>query len=206
MHFWNVLTKLGDSGFTVPGAIVIALWLAQAGQRAHAWRWAMHFLFAGTVVSVTKLLYMAWCIGIPSLDFTGISGHTTMAALLWPVLLRLSAQAGGLSNSSIEYATRTGTAVGIVVGLSRLQLHAHSVSEVLSGLLLGFAVSRAFLNQLPKTVCVTIDGRVLALTFTLLFSCLMLTPAPSQELLSAAAQLFAGHGAFNAQGKKCEAR
>jgi hypothetical protein len=43
-----------------------------------------------------------------------------------------------ISNSGIRNATGIGYLIPLMVGLSRLVIHAHSVSEVLAGLMLGF--------------------------------------------------------------------
>ncbi len=189
MHFWHLLTALGDTGFTIPAMLLAAFWIAGAGQRSLARRWLVLCAIAGALVALTKAVYMAWCISTPVLNFTGFSGHTTMAALLWPVLLTLVSQAMGGTPATLRHAACAGTALAVSVGISRLQLHVHSVSEVVGGLMLGLALSAAMLRHIPEGPPLAIDRRAFAAGLLALASCLALTPAPSQQLLEGAVRL-----------------
>ena len=90
------------------------------------------------MVAISKLAFMVWGVGLPGLDFTGLSGHSAMAALVWPALLGLLAGRGGrvwrLCGATL------GTLLAAAVAWSRVALHAHSASEVV----LGFALGAAF--------------------------------------------------------------
>ena len=72
--------------------------------------------------------------GYSRLDYTGFSGHSALSAAFWPIFLwLLSAR---FSVGLRKAAVITGYVLAAVVGYSRLVIHAHSVSEVIAGLLL----------------------------------------------------------------------
>ncbi|WP_431831594.1 phosphatase PAP2 family protein [Cupriavidus consociatus] len=115
---------------------------------------------------------MGWGVGIPALDFTGFSGHSAMSATVLPVLLYLCAPA---SRPRLAWlGAGCGIGLALVIGWSRLAVGAHSSSEVLSGLTLGFASSLAFLNwpgrALPRSVAplvATVTGFIILQTWPL---------------------------------------
>ena len=71
---WSFITDFGDSAVTVPIALAVAAWLLAS----HAWRGAAlwFLLFGAGALSVfcTKVTYAGWDIGVPQIDFTGVSG------------------------------------------------------------------------------------------------------------------------------------
>jgi len=143
-RFWLEVTWLGDFGLLLPAALLIGLWLLVSRRtRSTAWLWASLFGAASALVAASKLAFLGWGIGSARLDFTGISGHTMLAASVWPVALWLVAARAG--HRWRVAAAVLGWLLSGVVGLSRLALYAHSASEVVSGLLLGMAASAAFL-------------------------------------------------------------
>lgn len=105
--------------------------------------WLITLGISGLAVSISKLLFLAWGIGSSTFNFTGFSGHTTMSATLWPVIFWLISQRFQPDRRRLMIAV--GYFIAIMVGISRLALHAHSVSEVLSGLILGSLSSGIFL-------------------------------------------------------------
>ncbi len=64
---------------TLPPAFAIALWLAVG----YTWRMAAGWLVllgaAIGVVTVTKLAFLGWGVGVRELDFTGVSGHAMLS-------------------------------------------------------------------------------------------------------------------------------
>ncbi|WP_075180874.1 phosphatase PAP2 family protein [Pantoea sp. 1.19] len=141
---WRTLTYFGDSMLLIPTAAIIALLLLwKSDNRRAAGYWVAVFGLTGLIVSLSKLAFMGWGIGNQRLDFTGFSGHTAMAATLWPVMFWLVG--GGFSAAVRGSLIALGYALAVLVGVSRLTLNAHSDSEVLAGLLLGLVLSSAFL-------------------------------------------------------------
>ena len=136
---WMFATRWGNSLLLLPVAACISLQLWSAGDRRVAMRWAVWFGGAVVLVLVTKLMFLGWGIGIRAVDFTGISGHSTLAAAVLPM------GAWWLTRERSRPVRRGAIAAGFllaaVVGASRVLLATHSVSEVVAGLCLGSAVA-----------------------------------------------------------------
>lgn len=137
-QLWLQVTALGDSSVILPCMGLMALWLLfDACTHALAWRWLVLAAGVAMLVITSKLVFMVWGVSLPGLDFTGLSGHAAMAALVWPCLFALLAGKSGTG-------WRVGSAVlglllAAAVAWSRVVLHAHSVSEVVLGGLTGAA-------------------------------------------------------------------
>jgi hypothetical protein len=86
---------------------------------------------------------MGWGIGVPSVEFAGFSGHAFRAAAVIPV-----ACFAALRTAS-HLARRSGVLAGVVfavlISVSRVVVRAHSVSEAVTGTLLGLLVAGAFI-------------------------------------------------------------
>ncbi|HGY1117320.1 TPA: phosphatase PAP2 family protein [Escherichia coli] len=141
---WQLISFFGDSTVLLPSAaaLFIVLMLRKTS-RLLAWQWSLLFGITGAIVCASKLAFMGWGLGIRELDYTGFSGHSALSAAFWPIFLwLLSAR---FSAGVQKAAVAAGYALAAVVGYSRLVIHAHSVSEVIAGLLLGAAGSALFL-------------------------------------------------------------
>jgi len=149
MH-WRTLTYFGDSMLLIPTAVIIALILPwKSDNRRTVWYWLLAFGLAGLLVSLSKILFLGFGIGSARFNFTGFSGHSAMSATLWPVMLWLVS--GRWSPRWRGAALAVGYLIPLMVGFSRLVIHAHSTSEVATGLLLGFTLSSAFLLSQRRT-------------------------------------------------------
>ncbi|MFC0229314.1 phosphatase PAP2 family protein [Serratia aquatilis] len=141
---WHFLTFFGDSMLLLPcAAIIFIILMLSPTCRRQTWEWTLLFGGVGAVVCVSKLAFMGWGIGSRTFDFTGFSGHSALSASIWPVLLWLLC--GRFSSPVRRVAVVAGYLLAAVVGYSRLVIHAHSTSEVITGLALGFVVSSTFL-------------------------------------------------------------
>ena len=148
---WHLVTRLGEVHILLPAALLAALaLLRQAQTRPMAGRWLLALLLAATLTTVTKLAFIGWGMGIRSLNFTGISGHAMFAAAIYPCLLAVMASRLPLTVQRL--AVGAGLALAVAVGLSRIEVGAHSLSEVIAGLLLGGLVSAMALmpSGLPR--------------------------------------------------------
>ncbi|WP_343554666.1 phosphatase PAP2 family protein [Pantoea sp.] len=147
---WKTLTYFGDSMLLIPTAVIIALVLPwKSDNRQTVWYWLLAFGLAGLIVSVSKILFLGFGIGSARFNFTGFSGHSAMSATLWPVMMWLIS---GRWSPRWRIATiGIGYVIPLMVGFSRLVIHAHSKSEVLAGLMLGFTLSTAFLLTQRRT-------------------------------------------------------
>jgi len=144
--FWVFLSAIGESRLLVPAAVLATLFLV-ASERVTVIKWACAFAIAALVVLVSKLAFLGWGYGWEAIDFTGFSGHSMVSAAIYPVL------GYALGNVHSERGARWGTAAGallaVLIGISRLYLHAHSPSEVVLGLLVGGISSGVVLLKWP---------------------------------------------------------
>ncbi len=148
---WRTLTYFGDSMLLIPTAVIIALVLPwKSDNQRTVWYWLLAFGLAGLLVSLSKIMFLGFGIGSARFNFTGFSGHSAMSATLWPVMMWLIS--GRWTTRWRALTISIGYAIPLLVGFSRLVIHAHSVSEVLAGLLLGFTLSSAFLLSQRRTV------------------------------------------------------
>ena len=137
--FWHLVTRLGEIQIVLPAALISSLpVLANPRTRAFAMRWLGALALAISLTTATKLAFIGWGLGIGSLDFTGISGHAMMASSVYPLLFAFwtSRWPGHVQRAAFF----CGCILALLVGVSRLEVHAHSVSEVMAGLALGLAV------------------------------------------------------------------
>ncbi|MBU6517975.1 phosphatase PAP2 family protein [Pantoea sp. B270] len=147
---WRTLTYFGDSMLLIPTAVIIALVLPwKSDNRRTVLYWLLAFGLAGLLVSISKIMFLGFGIGSARYNFTGFSGHSAMSATLWPVMMWLIS--GRWPTFWRALTIGIGYLIPLMVGLSRLVIHAHSVSEVLAGLMLGFTLSSAFLLSQRRT-------------------------------------------------------
>lgn len=142
---WQSVTDLGDAAFVLTVATGIAAWLIATDSPRTAAYWIVSFSVAMVIVVGTKIAFWGWGIGIRSLDFTGISGHCMLAAAVFPVLAYLLSLRTPRQMRIVVVAC--GFLLALVIGVSRVILHAHSIFEVVTGLVLGNVVAIAFMRQ-----------------------------------------------------------
>ena len=180
---WQFISFFGDSTVILPSMVVtLVILLVSRSSRTLALQWGVLFGFTGFIVSLSKLAFMGWGIGIPALNFTGFSGHSALSMAFWPIFLWVLASAAlpalRLSAALIGYL------LAAFIGYSRLAVHAHSVSEVVAGLTLGAAASLGFfILQTAKTDRVSLRRIFFGVIIVPL--CLLNTgaKAPTQSLL-----------------------
>lgn len=140
---WQLVSLFGESAYLLPCAVFLYLWLYWRGAPGSARHWVLAFLPAALLVLASKLAFLGWGIGSEALDFTGFSGHAMMAASVLPVMFYLAVPAAWTRLGWV--AAGAGVCLAFLVGVSRLALHAHSVSEVAGGLAVGLCVSLPFI-------------------------------------------------------------
>ncbi|HZE91564.1 MAG TPA: phosphatase PAP2 family protein, partial [Rhizobacter sp.] len=105
--------------------------------------WMVSLAFAVLVTTVTKVAFIGYGLGVAAINFTGVSGHAMFAAAVYPLVF--GALASSLSAPAQRTAVLLGAALALLIGISRVQLFAHSWSEVATGLALGGSASAAAL-------------------------------------------------------------
>ncbi|MEO8857684.1 MAG: phosphatase PAP2 family protein [Burkholderiaceae bacterium] len=174
--FWVVLTRLGEVQIALPLALLgMVVLLRNAESRALAVWWMVLLTLAIALTTATKLAFIGWGLGWPALDFTGVSGHAMFAAAVYPLLLGC-VLAAPASRQLQTLAIVAGCALALLVGISRVVVGAHSVSEVIAGLCLGGLVSALPLGMLRRPR-VRVGPVVPAMV--LVFAALMPTQAPA---------------------------
>jgi membrane-associated phospholipid phosphatase len=152
LAFWHVLTRLGEAQILLPAAALSILALAHQRQgRQLASRWLVTLAAAVALTTASKVAFIGWGIGWSALDFTGVSGHAMFAAAVYPLLLGTLAPA--TPRVAPWLAMAAGATLAMLVGVSRVTLHAHSWSEVAAGLALGGTVGVISLMQGHLTEC-----------------------------------------------------
>jgi membrane-associated phospholipid phosphatase len=170
---WITITGLGGIAVMAPAAAAIAVWLLMGRAWRMALLWCLLFTFGMTLVVATKIAFIGWGIGFREIDFTGVSGHSMRATTVAPVLFYLI-----LQNTSPVVRTSgvlAGLGFGLIIGISRLVLHAHSVSEAVAGWILGSILSLGFI-WLLRNCRTSLSSRLLAV-----FSLMALLPLPYAE-------------------------
>lgn len=100
-------------------------------------------------------------------------------------------------------AVMSGAAFGVLIGVSRLMVNAHSPSEAIAGWLLGAMVSTAFLAMMPgpDRPCLEIrPAQALPLLLLLLLPVFTAKPAPTERWLRSVAMTLSGHETLNSRG------
>lgn len=188
---WFFITRLGGVNVTLPAAIGIFSWLCAARAWRLAWWWCGLLCSLLTLTVASKILFIGWGLGMPALDFTGISGHALRATFIFPVLSYLVMRTAAPSWRIASVLT--GLALGALIGLSRVKLHAHSESEVVAGCVLGGAASAMFLHLFEQPRNFVLDRAVVVFSFIGLIAATFLTPAPTQRWMISSALYISGH-------------
>lgn len=136
---WELVTRLGEAQLMLPSALALVGWLAWRGERRSALLWAAMLGLAVGLTTASKIAFIGWGLGIPSLNFTGISGHAMHAAAVFPLLLRCAVASNGRAVQHIAVAL--GYAIALLVAISRVAVGAHSAPEVVAGFAVGGAAS-----------------------------------------------------------------
>ncbi|UID77458.1 phosphatase PAP2 family protein [Stenotrophomonas maltophilia] len=146
---WRTLSALGDSRWLLPMALVLLFTLPRADARLK-WRWLLALAVTAGITLASKLAFMGWGIGIKSIDFTGVSGHAAMSSAVYPVVAGLLAGPGRRARAT---GLMFGAILATAIAWSRVPLYAHTLSEVIAGLMLGLGCSAPALCALPPSKC-----------------------------------------------------
>ncbi|MGI4814907.1 MAG: phosphatase PAP2 family protein [Janthinobacterium lividum] len=159
-HVWWAITNFGDAGLTVPLAAALAGWLAIA-DRYLAVRWLLMLAVGAAIVGVTKILYAGCGIEIEAIGFRVVSGHSMLASAVWPGVFAVLAY--GIGRQYLRVGIGIGVLAAITIGVSRFFVNAHSVSEIIAGVVVGLAVVLVFLRIFEQRAPQLPDARYTAL-------------------------------------------
>jgi membrane-associated phospholipid phosphatase len=189
---WSKISFMGDSVVTLPMAAAIVIWLLTVRETRMAFRWGWLLSGGLTIVAISKIAFIGWGLGISSLDFTGISGHAMRATAVLPVFVYLAMQR---STEPVRIAgAALGLMAGIVIGISRIVLGFHSISEVVAGCLLGSAIGLSYVWIFLPLSKPHLNRWLLACSlFGLFFPTAYAKPAPTERWIDAVALYLSGH-------------
>ncbi|PFH12509.1 PAP2 superfamily protein [Collimonas sp. PA-H2] len=197
MLSWMQISKIGSSNVMLPAAVAIAIWLTAGAARRLFLSWCLLFAGGLMLVAASKIAFVGWGIGIEAIDFTGFSGHAMRSAAILPTFFYLifRQQVFALRWS----AAMSGAGLAALISLSRVQLHFHSVSEALSGFLLGLAVGLCFIWHAENSPKPSLNRSLVVASFVALLVASFAKPVPTQKLIEGTALWLSGHPAAIAE-------
>lgn len=192
MNSWIAITGVGSAASMVPAAAAIALILGFGRAWKSAAIWLSVFGLGVAFTAASKIAFLGWGIGIRALNFTGISGHTLLAASVCLTVMYLVSRETSAKARTGWLAV--GVACAIAVGLSRLALRMHSPAEVVAGWCLGalVALGFAFLSSRYETRR-GIPRLALLGSFVAIVAATHGARAPTQDWLTRVALQLSGH-------------
>jgi membrane-associated phospholipid phosphatase len=189
--FWTFITALGSVGVMAPVAVVVASWLAVGYRWTYAVAWLALLGAASTLVAASKIAFMGWGVGVRDLDFTGVSGHSLMATAVLSIAMFVAMMP---TRDTLRISgVATGLLLGVLVSVSRVLLNAHSVSEAVTGWMLGVVVVLAFVRIAWKAERGRLSPIPLAATVVTIVIALYGVPVPTQRWLAEIAIVLSGN-------------
>ncbi len=135
------VTDFADQALVLPAILLITLSLALIGWWRGLAAWLAVIGVCYAIVLAMKLLFIACGSPLPMLALRSPSGHTMAGTLLYGGVLALF----GLARRP---AILCAVGLAMLIGITRLALHDHTVSETLLGAAIGVA-GVAALTRLP---------------------------------------------------------
>ena len=192
MTWWNGISFAADMSVMGPAGVAIALWLLVSRQWRLVLSWSLWYGGGLALVVLSKLAFMSWGVGSSALDFTGFSGHAMRAGAVFPVLMYVLLQR---AEPHWRHAgVLVGVAFAVLVAISRVVVQAHSVSEAVSGCVLGLALALGFMWNARGAVNFAVS-HALALASLVLMVVLSFKaePMPTEQWLQKLAMVLSGH-------------
>lgn len=189
--YWYLITRFGEVQNLLPAALWVCLALVRSETtRPLAYRWLFWLALVSLVDMASKVVFIGWGVGLARWNFTGFSGHAMFSAAIYPLLL--ATLAARLSPGWQKGALGVGLLLAVVVCVSRVMVHAHSVSEVVLGWLLGdmvtlMAVSKPGLQRVTWRLYVPT-----LLAVWMVMAPLLTPPVPTQWMVTRLALLLSG--------------
>lgn len=192
MNWWNTVSFTADMSVLGPAGVAIAVWLLVSRQWRLVLGWSLWYGGGMLLVVLSKLAFIGWGLGSAEFDFTGFSGHAMRAGAVFPVLMYVVLQR---APRSLRLAgVLFGVAYAVLVAISRVVVHAHSVSEAVSGCVLGLAMAFGFMWQARGAVNFAVSHALalasLALMVLITFKA---EPMPTEDWLQKIALRLSGH-------------
>lgn len=190
MMWWHALSIAGSLAVTGPIGVAIAVWLIAGKSWRLTWMWALLFGIGMALVVVTKMAFVGWGIGVESVEFAGFSGHAMRAAAVYPVAAFLAFRS---SSSRARYlATAAGVVFAILISISRVPMMAHSVSESVTGSILGLAIAAGFIRYASSEHHWALSRMLVVLCLPIVLIAPQVEPVPAEQWITQAALYLSG--------------
>lgn len=190
MSWWSALSFLGSITITGPLGVAIAVWLLAGRSLRLSLSWCLMFGAGMALVVVTKVAYLGWGIGIPEVQFAGLSGHAMRACALYPVLFYLATWR--LGSPARRAAVVAGAVLALLISYSRMPMLSHSLSEVVLGGAVGFGIAAAFIVQARSEHPATVGRVLLALCMAVMLVMPFTEPVHTERLMRQLAMQLSG--------------
>jgi hypothetical protein len=141
---WKLVIDIGHTAVMLPMAGAIAAWLIAGRAWKMALCWCVMFAAGLSLVALSKIAFLGWETGIPSLDFKALSGHALCSTAVIPVLFFVVLQ--GASTSWRTGGVVFGIGVSVALGVLLVHFKFHTASEVIPSFMLGTTVSLGYIR------------------------------------------------------------
>ncbi|SEM40635.1 PAP2 superfamily protein [Pseudoxanthomonas sp. GM95] len=142
----TLLTWMGDSRLVLPVMAALGLlWWRRHPRVAYEWA-AVLGLLAATVVA-SKIAYKAFGVDWRTIGFFTVSGHSALAAALYPLLCYALVAGAGASPRVRHAAVVLGGALALAIAVSRVLTYRHTPVEIVTGLAVGLVVAWLMLRR-----------------------------------------------------------
>ena len=85
--FWHVVTRFGEAQIALPVLFASMIWLMRRHGNLRLVTWWLCFVVGAALFTLgSKVAFIGWGVGVAALDFTGVSGHTMFASVVYPLL------------------------------------------------------------------------------------------------------------------------
>jgi len=132
---WSKLFHLGDLSLTLPTGCAIAGWLLASRAWRPALGWSLVFGLALALVAATKVAFLGWATGLPTLGYRAVSGHAAGFTAAFPTLCWLLTQRG--TPSARVGAVVGALGLGAVVATALVHAGEHTPAEAIAGWIIG---------------------------------------------------------------------
>jgi len=190
MMSWMYIIDIGHTAVMVPAAGAIAVWLLSGRAWKLALCWCLIFAAGLGLVALSKIAFLGWGLGIPSIGFKALSGHAWRATAVMPVLFFVLLQ--GTPGTWRNRGFALGVALSIGLGGLLVVFGFHTVSEVIASSILGIGADLVFVRVSTMLPAPGINRRAVAmslLTFLLIWG---VKPAAINHHLVDVALYFSG--------------
>lgn len=190
MYFWHILSVAGSMAVTGPIGVAIAIYLVAGKQWRLTLAWAMLFGIGMALVVITKMAFMGWGLGVESVEFAGFSGHAMRAAAVYPVAGYLVFRSSGMRARQLGAAG--GVILALLISVSRVPVLAHSVSEVITGGILGLLVAAGFIHFASKEHRWALSRMLAVLCLPIVLVAPNVEPVPAEEWITKVSLMLSG--------------